>query len=81
MASVEVTTGVRDQGMHSQGMLRVIAVNMEFHQVLFRLCGNIFLANVIDEMAKKANLIRFASSIDLALLKQARDEHFQILDA
>lgn len=64
-----------------EDMLRVIAVNKEFHQVLFRLCGNIFLANVIDEMAKKANLIRFASSIDLNLLKKARDEHFQILDA
>ena len=64
-----------------EDMLRVIAANKEFHQVLFRLCENIFLANVIDEMAKKANLIRFASSIDLNLLKQARDEHFQILDA
>ena len=64
-----------------EDMLRVIAANKEFHQVLFRLCGNVFLANVIDEMAKKANLIRFASSIDLNLLKQARDEHFQILDA
>lgn len=64
-----------------EDMLRVISANKEFHQVLFRLCGNIFLANVIDEMAKKANLIRFTSSIDLNLLKQARDEHFQILDA
>jgi len=64
-----------------EDMPRVIAANKEFHQALFRLCGNIFLANVIDEMAKKANLIRFASSIDLNLLKQARDEHFQILDA
>jgi len=66
-----------DQG----DMPRVIAANKEFHQALFRLCGNIFLSNVIDEMAKKANLIRFASSIDLNLLKQARDEHFQILEA
>ncbi len=64
-----------------EDMLRVIAANKEFHQALFRLCGNSFLANVIDEMAKKANLIRFASSIDLNLLKQARDEHFQILEA
>jgi DNA-binding GntR family transcriptional regulator len=62
-------------------MPRVIAANKEFHQVLFRLCGNVFLANVIDEMAKKAILIRFTSSIDMNLLKQARDEHFQILDA
>ena len=36
-----------------EDMVRVIAANKEFHQVLFRLCGNIFLAGVIDEMAKK----------------------------
>jgi len=64
-----------------KNMLRVIAANKEFHEVLFRLCGNIFLANAIDEMAKKANLIRFTSSTDIDLLKQARDEHFQILEA
>ena len=64
-----------------EDMLRVIATNKEFHEVLFRLCGNVFLSNVIDEMAQKANLIRFASSIDLNLLQQARDEHSQILDA
>lgn len=62
-------------------MQRVVAANKEFHQVLYRLCGNIFLVDVIDEMAKKANLVRFTSGTDLNLLKQARDEHIQILDA
>jgi DNA-binding GntR family transcriptional regulator len=62
-------------------MLRVVSANKEFHQVLYRLCGNPFLADVIDEMAKKSNLVRFTSSTDLVRLKQARDEHYQILDA
>ena len=62
-------------------MIRVVAANKEFHQVLYRLCNNIFLADVIDEMAKKANLVRFTSATDPSLLKQARDEHYQILDA
>lgn len=62
-------------------MLRIVAANKEFHQVLYRLCGNNFLADIIDEMAKKANLVRFTSSTDLDLLKQARDEHYQVLDA
>lgn len=60
---------------------RVINANKKFHQELFQLCGNVFLANVINEMAKKANLIRFSSNLDLNLLKQACDEHFQILHA
>jgi DNA-binding GntR family transcriptional regulator len=70
-----------DAAINNSDMLRVVAANKEFHQVLYRLCGNPFLADVIDEMAKKANLVRFTSSTDLALLKQARDEHYQILNA
>lgn len=62
-------------------MLSVVAANKEFHQVLYRLCGNTFLADVIDEMAKKSNLVRFTSSTDLTRLKQARDEHYLIFEA
>ena len=62
-------------------MIRVVAANKEFHQVVYRLCGNHFLADVIDEMAKKSNLVRFTSSTDLIRLKQARDEHYRILAA
>ncbi len=69
------------QAIEESDMLKVVAANKEFHQVLFRLCGNNFLADVIDDMAKKSNLVRFTIGTDFALLKQARDEHFQILAA
>ena len=62
-------------------MLGGVAANKEFHQVVYRLCGNDFLADVIDEMAKKSNLVRFTSSTDQSLLIQARDEHYLILEA
>lgn len=62
-------------------MLGVVAANKEFHQVVYRLCGNDFLADVIDEMAKKSNLVRFTSSTNQSLLKLARDEHYLILEA
>lgn len=62
-------------------MVSVVAANKMFHQVLYRMCGNMFLADVIDEMAKKSNLVRFTSGTDLNRLRQARDEHFQILEA
>ena len=62
-------------------MLGVVAANKEFHQVVYRLCGNDFLADVIDEMAKNSNLVRFTSSTDQSLLQQARDEHYLILEA
>lgn len=66
--------------VENSNMISVVAANKEFHQVLYRLCGNEFLADVIDEMAQKANLVRFASGTDIRLLKQASDEHYQILD-
>jgi len=61
-------------------MLGVVASNKAFHQELFRLCGNSFLADVIDEMAKRSNLVRFTSSTNMTYLKQASDEHYQVLE-
>ncbi len=82
--SIELLAGICEEhaeAIEDSDMLRVVAANKQFHQMLYRMCGNNFLADVIDEMAKKANLVRFTSSTDLALLKQARDEHYQVLDA
>lgn len=65
-----------------QGNLRmVIETNKLFHQSVYRLCRNPFLIDVIDNMAQRANLVRFTSSTDPALLARARDEHFAIVKA
>jgi DNA-binding GntR family transcriptional regulator len=81
LARLQAICDVHAAAIAQSDMLRVVAANKEFHQVLYRLCGNVFLADVIDEMAKKANLVRFTSGTDMTLLKQARDEHFQVLQA
>lgn len=62
-------------------MRGVIENNKLFHRELYRLCGNDFLADVIDSMGQKANLVRFSSTSDPKYLAQARDEHFRILQA
>lgn len=62
-------------------MRSVIKINKQFHQEFYRLCGNDFLADVIDSLAKQANLVRFAANVDPKYLGQARDEHFEILNA
>ncbi len=69
------------EAIRKSDMIKIVAANKEFHQVLYRLCKNSFLADVIDEMAKKANLVRFTSATDPTLLERARDEHYQILNA
>lgn len=62
-------------------MASVVAANKAFHQKLFRLCGNPFLADTIDEMAKRANLVRFTSSTSRSYLRRASEEHHEILEA
>lgn len=62
-------------------MRGVIENNKLFHRELYRLCGNDFLADVIEGMGQKANLVRFSSTSDPKYLAQARDEHFGILQA
>jgi DNA-binding GntR family transcriptional regulator len=78
---LEKICGQHRAAVENSNMIGVVAANKEFHQVLYRLCGNEFLADVIDEMAQKANLVRFASGTDIRLLKQASDEHYDILKA
>lgn len=66
--------------LEKSDMIKVVDADKEFHQVLYRHCNNPFLADVIEEMAKKANLVRFTSATDSSLLTQAKDEHYQILN-
>jgi len=80
-ARVQLICDKHAAAVDQSDMQRVVSANKEFHQTAYRLCGNSFLADVIDEMAQKANLVRFTSGTDLNCLMQARDEHYQILDA
>lgn len=69
------------EAVERSDMRSIIERNKRFHQELYRLCGNQFLADVIDSMAKKADLVRFSSNADPKYLTLARDEHFGILEA
>jgi len=79
LSKLKQICGDHATAIEQSDMLSVVAANKKFHQVMYRLCGNDFLADTIDEMANKSNLVRFSSSTDEDLLKQARDEHYLIL--
>lgn len=81
LAQLEKITRDYAEAVAQLNMQGIIEFNKLFHQVLYRLCGNNFLADVIDSMAQKANLIRFSSASDPNYLTQARDEHFGIFEA
>ena len=65
----------------SSDMMTVVATNKEFHQQLFSLCGNRFLSEMINDMAKRSNLVRFAMATNQDYQRQIVLEHAQILEA
>lgn len=81
IAILEELCNTYAQSVADGDMRSVIETNKVFHQTIYRLCGNPFLFDVIDNMAQRSNLVRFSSSADPVLLEQARDEHFGILRA
>ena len=83
-AALESLKEVRDihaAAIESSDMMTVVAANKDFHQRLFCLCGNQFLLEIINEMAKRSNLVRFTSATSLKYLRQAAREHGQVLEA
>jgi DNA-binding GntR family transcriptional regulator len=81
LESLQQIRDVHAAAIESSDMMTVVAANKEFHQHLFCLCGNQFLLEIINEMAKRSNLVRFTSATSLKYLRQAAQEHGQIIDA
>ena len=69
------------ESVRQSDMRGVIAANKKLHEELYQLCGNAFLADTINAMAQKANLVRFSTSTDPAYLARASEEHYGILEA
>lgn len=55
--------------------------NIRFHQTLFRACGNPYLAGAIDTFAFKSHGIRSYALANPDLLRRARDEHREMIEA
>jgi DNA-binding GntR family transcriptional regulator len=54
--------------------------NIRFHQTLFQACGNPYLAEAIDAFAFKSHAVRSYSLAKPDLLRNARDEHRQMIE-
>lgn len=69
------------EAVRAYDLYQVVDANMRFHREIYRLCGNEFLWDIINDLAQKANLARYVMNSDAEYLKQARDEHFAIVKA
>ena len=59
----------------------VFVVNLAFHKALFALARNHTLSRAIEEYARQTYAIRFAGLVSHEYRSQAREEHWQMIDA
>jgi DNA-binding GntR family transcriptional regulator len=62
-------------------MLAVFYANLDFHQTLFALCGNVCLIETIRTLEQKVYGIRFYANASSSALEQARRDHQRMIEA
>ncbi|KAA2212661.1 GntR family transcriptional regulator [Teichococcus oryzae] len=59
----------------------VFRADLAFHRAIYAHCGNVFLAETIEELGQRAQVIRYATLRSQASMERARDQHAAMLDA
>lgn len=79
-ALIEVQ-GEHDAAVQADDLHRVFRSNQRFHQVLFALAPNSVLVQAIEEYSRRTHPIRFLSLVSDAYREQARQDHWQMIEA
>jgi DNA-binding GntR family transcriptional regulator len=67
--------------INNDDMLTVFYANLEFHQMLFELCGNACLIEAIKTLERKIYGIRFYANAFPEALERARRDHVDMIEA
>jgi len=81
ISALEALQSEHDSAVDSGDALKVFRVNFAFHRELFSLCGNKTLVSAIEEYARKTYAIRFRGLISSEHRNQAKNEHWQMIEA
>ena len=65
----------------SGDLLTAFHSNLNFHQVIFGLCGNVCLIETIDLLAQKVYGIRSYANASPGVLDRARQDHLDMIKA
>jgi len=79
--SLRAIHGEHSAAVEAGDIARAFRVNIRFHQALFQACGNPHLAEAIDSLAFKSHGVRSYSLARPELLRGARDDHAQMIEA
>jgi len=81
LAQVEAIQRTHDDAVARADLRAVFRANVDFHRTIFKATRNPELANAISEFAQRANAIRQSSTAIPEHLENARQEHWQIIEA
>lgn len=70
-----------DQAVTAGDTLAAFRANNEFHRALFAVCGNAYLSEAIGYFAQKTHVIRSHSIARPEYLREARAQHWAMIDA
>lgn len=70
-----------DAAVQADNLHRVFRSNQRFHQLLFALAPNTVLVQAIEEYSRKTHPIRFLSLVSGTYREQARQDHWQMIEA
>lgn len=80
LAEIGAVLATWTEAAESGDVTSIVFNNKLYHEKIYALCGNRFLAMGIDQFAKRANLVRFSASTEPGFVKRTRDEHEEIFE-
>jgi DNA-binding GntR family transcriptional regulator len=86
MSETQLAKLVGIQEQHAQAvdhvdLQAIFECNNLFHRTMYESCGNQYLVDLIEQMARRALIVRFHPYADRSFLQQMRDEHWAMIGA
>jgi DNA-binding GntR family transcriptional regulator len=81
LAQLEQIQEQHNAAVDNDDMLAVFYANLDFHQTLFGLCGNVCLIDTIRTLEQKVYGIRFYANASREALYRSNQDHFEMLEA
>ncbi|MFU1912546.1 GntR family transcriptional regulator [Bordetella avium] len=81
LAPLKAIQALHDQATQAGDARAAFRYNAAFHEALFSLCSNRTLHQALTEFARQTHPIRFASLVSPDYREQARQEHWQMIEA
>ncbi|MBM9595417.1 GntR family transcriptional regulator [Roseitranquillus sediminis] len=80
LAEIGAVLAAWTEAAEAGDLLGIVSNNKTYHEKIYALCGNRFLAMGIHQFAKRANLVRFSASTEPDFVARTRREHDELFE-